>query len=186
MKLGADAAPHYMVASGRVRLINYKDSKDVLQESLKTISTDHLRKLLQDLKNIKETLFKNDTIAFIGASIILIKTAEGEIKPYLIDPAHIIVRPATPDEPPRQPVDANIKIYYGNPTTDDFQKQHDSNQIAMRSLMDSVIELLNERTDQNPEQPPEAPQDPQLVGAQQQSLLLNLQDDYKPVHHPEN
>lgn len=88
MKLVTAIAPHFLMTKGGVRLFDYFNSRKLLTESIQGLSPEHLRKLLNDLIEMRADLSRCD-LAFIGASIALIRQRDGSVKPVLIDPAHI-------------------------------------------------------------------------------------------------
>lgn len=88
MKLVTAIAPHYLITKGGFRLFDYFNSKKLLVASIQDLSTEHLRQLLDDLTQMHADI-NQSRVAFIGASIAMIRQKDGSVKPVLIDPAHI-------------------------------------------------------------------------------------------------
>lgn len=132
MKFGADYAPDYMIASKGYRLLrlfHYSYSKKALIKALKGEPQERVHELKERLEELKHALEKSP-LAFIGASIILIKNNDGSIKPLLIDPAHLQVNPKESDHPLLQGIK---NIYFG--TNDQYRLQRKSNSRSLKSLI---------------------------------------------------
>lgn len=137
MKIGAEFSPDYMIASKGLRafrVFNYSKSKEALIHALQNEPLEKKELLLNELKKLKRAL-EDSPVAFIGASIILIKQSDGSIKPLLIDPAHMQVDPKERDS--YFYVLRGVKnIYYG--TDKKYNLQRISNFRALNSFITHI------------------------------------------------
>lgn len=149
MKFGAESAPDYMLSVGPklFRIFQFRSSESNLLEKLDNISVDHLKFFREKLEKLSAAI-EQSPIAFIGASVILIREYSGEIRPLLIDPAHIQVHPGKKSEVENQFKDPEItkRIYFGE--EQGYSQRKESNKIGLKALKTTVItELAKNATD---------------------------------------
>ncbi|MDP1608107.1 MAG: hypothetical protein Q8L98_02195 [Chlamydiales bacterium] len=148
MKWGAEMAPDYMCppeCPRSQRLLHYGESEQTLKQAVMgNILDDYanpeeaLERLERDLEGLQQAMEKA-SIAFIGASIILMREENG-IRPILIDPAHIQVDAEKRDEL----LDLNPEKIYFSDTGNRYGLYKQSNEIAMRSLISAVDSFKEE------------------------------------------
>ena len=144
MRFVTSIAPHYLITNGGIRLFDYFQSKTLLKESLAGISSEHLEKLLEDLIQMQRDIAQSG-IAFIGASIALIRQKDGSVKPVLIDPAHI----QCSNDLNQQVVQAvgaegAKKVFFECLTSEgknQYQLYKTSNEVALLSIIETVRAL---------------------------------------------
>lgn len=138
MKMSADSSPGFMISNGKwyFRLFNYLSSESQLLTILKNTSFEQLGKLQDSIYNMM-TVLHNSHVALIGASIILVKQTSGDIKPILVDPAHIMVAKRLEDQLKGHFLETSApKIFF--PEDDKYWEQKTSNFVSFDAILATV------------------------------------------------
>ena len=96
MKLGANSAPHYMIAENmrllkeKGRLFNYRNSRSYLNQALQEAKPEEIERLKEQIVELLEYI-KSSEVAFIGVSLALLKNERDQLSFKMIDPAHVVL-----------------------------------------------------------------------------------------------
>jgi hypothetical protein len=115
----------------------YYQSAEKTQKDLEGISSANLFALLGSLEQIRTSFLNSPSVGFIGFSIIFVQDQQGSVKPYLIDPAHVVFGGDK----------ARELIKEKNMYVDDeaLKLYRDSNFLALTSLIQFVHEEATDR-----------------------------------------
>lgn len=136
MAQGAKVAPDFMFVTGghrRLRALDYAKSKENLLQALEGCSKEDLQDLEEQLEQLTNEL-KKSPFAFIGASVLLLKSKSGALKLVMIDPAHLGCKESV-QEP---------GVY--TPSPDQFARQKESNMRALQAIQ-AVVKAASTASD---------------------------------------